>query len=292
MRRARALILAMLATPAEAYRPSAVGVRQRGGGLSSRPRTPVRVAMVGDATAAPAGASSDAADEDGETLHRKFELCLLDASGEIEECQMLTADELTDVMSPEQALAVLNDAESAGLFFASPHDQAQGWFDGGRGVSGLTPGGVRYVMLADWEVRECIEEEEDDCRLPQDVLLRAMGPRAKEQIQQELSEGEDEGNAATAVAAAAAAADAAASEGEASGVKMCDRFHMHFGAGRLGMGLVVPAISASGIPFAVVQRPKQEWSAMFSQASRGTGADQVDVRVNDVVVVHNLAVRQ
>jgi hypothetical protein len=53
------------------------------------------------------------------------------------------------------------------------------------------------------------------------------------------------------------------------------RFHLHFGAGRLGMGLVVPAISASGIPFGVVQRPKKKWQDMFAMASRGTGEDQV-----------------
>ena len=43
------------------------------------------------------------------------------------------------------------------------------------------------------------------------------------------------------------------------------RFHLHFGAGRLGMGLVVPAISASGIPFGVVQRPKPRWVELFTQ---------------------------
>ena len=53
------------------------------------------------------------------------------------------------------------------------------------------------------------------------------------------------------------------------------RFHLHFGAGRLGMGLVVPAISASGIPFAVVQRPKRKWQEMFAVASRGTNENQV-----------------
>ena len=45
------------------------------------------------------------------------------------------------------------------------------------------------------------------------------------------------------------------------------RFHLHFGAGRLGMGLVVPAISASGIPFGVVQRPKPRWVEMFTQVT-------------------------
>jgi len=48
------------------------------------------------------------------------------------------------------------------------------------------------------------------------------------------------------------------------------RFHVHFGAGRLGMSLVVPAIAASGIPFAVVQRPTKEWEEQFGAGSNIT----------------------
>ena len=55
------------------------------------------------------------------------------------------------------------------------------------------------------------------------------------------------------------------------------RLHLHFGAGRLGLGLVVPAISASGVPFAVVQRPKARWQALFKDGSR---PDQLRVSVN------------
>ncbi|KAH8085634.1 hypothetical protein JL720_7626 [Aureococcus anophagefferens] len=55
------------------------------------------------------------------------------------------------------------------------------------------------------------------------------------------------------------------------------RYHVHFGAGRLGLGLVVPAIAASGVPFAVVQRPKPRWQEIFLS----DGESRVDVAVND-----------
>ena len=45
------------------------------------------------------------------------------------------------------------------------------------------------------------------------------------------------------------------------------RLHLHFGAGRLGLGLVLPAVSASGVPFAAVQRLKARWMALFCQSS-------------------------
>ena len=65
------------------------------------------------------------------------------------------------------------------------------------------------------------------------------------------------------------------------------RLHLHFGAGRLGLGLVVPAISASGVPFAVVQRPKARWQSLFRHGSR---PDQLRVSVNSKVLVHNVDV--
>jgi len=62
------------------------------------------------------------------------------------------------------------------------------------------------------------------------------------------------------------------------------KFHIHFGAGRLGLGLVVPAIYASGIPFAVLQRPKPKWAEIFSE-----GPGYVDIKVNDRIVAPGLA---
>ena len=66
------------------------------------------------------------------------------------------------------------------------------------------------------------------------------------------------------------------------------RLHLHFGAGRLGLGLVVPAVSASGVPFAVVQRPKARWQQLFRHG--GSRPDQLRVSVNSKVVVQNVDV--
>lgn len=63
------------------------------------------------------------------------------------------------------------------------------------------------------------------------------------------------------------------------------RFHVHFGAGRLGMGLVVPAVAASGTPFAVVQRPKQRWQEVFDSSKRGDGRIDFKVTMATVAVV-------
>ena len=46
------------------------------------------------------------------------------------------------------------------------------------------------------------------------------------------------------------------------------KFHVHFGAGKLGLGLVVPAIAATGDPFAVVARPSSAWDGV---AASGEG---------------------
>ena len=63
------------------------------------------------------------------------------------------------------------------------------------------------------------------------------------------------------------------------------RLHLHFGAGRLGLGLVLPAVSASGVPFAAVQRPKARWMAKFKEGSR---PGQLRVSVNGKVLVQNV----
>jgi len=39
--------------------------------------------------------------------------------------------------------------------------------------------------------------------------------------------------------------------------------HIHFGAGRLGLGLLVPSIAASGVPYCVVQRPSAEFRCVI-----------------------------
>ena len=52
--------------------------------------------------------------------------------------------------------------------------------------------------------------------------------------------------------------------------------HVHFGAGRLALGLVIPALEASGRPFAIIQRPSGEFKAMVE---KGGGRD-VTLNVN------------
>ena len=56
--------------------------------------------------------------------------------------------------------------------------------------------------------------------------------------------------------------------------------HVHFGAGRLALGLVLPALVSSGRPFAVVQRPSEDFAAMRAVG----GGRGVEVRVRDAAV--------
>ncbi|CAN0267192.1 unnamed protein product, partial [Discosporangium mesarthrocarpum] len=63
-------------------------------------------------------------------------------------------------------------------------------------------------------------------------------------------------------------------------------FNVHFGAGRLGLGLVAGAIVGGGQPFAFVQRPKTTWKAI---TSKGCGAE-VDITVNGSPVVEDVVV--
>ncbi|CAN0141845.1 unnamed protein product, partial [Scytosiphon promiscuus] len=48
-------------------------------------------------------------------------------------------------------------------------------------------------------------------------------------------------------------------------------FHVHIGAGRLGLGLVIPAINASGKPYAIVQRPSRSWAAVTDKEGTEVG---------------------
>ena len=89
--------------------------------------------------------------------------------------------------------------------------------------------GETLFSLADYET--CLAD--DICVVPDEIVDKAYGPDILEKIK--AARGEEETAAIPSQKAA--------------------RFHVHFGAGRLGLGLVVPAIAASGVPFAVVQRP-------------------------------------
>eukprot|EP00752_Nemacystus_decipiens_P007122 g6379.t1 len=48
-------------------------------------------------------------------------------------------------------------------------------------------------------------------------------------------------------------------------------FHVHIGAGRLGLGLVIPAIHASGKPYAIVQRPSRSWAPVTDKEALTVG---------------------
>ncbi|KAG5175263.1 mannitol 1-phosphate dehydrogenase [Tribonema minus] len=53
------------------------------------------------------------------------------------------------------------------------------------------------------------------------------------------------------------------------------KYHVHLGAGRLGLGLVIPALSRGAAPFAILQRPSGAWKALTA-----SGADATRIRVN------------
>jgi len=53
--------------------------------------------------------------------------------------------------------------------------------------------------------------------------------------------------------------------------------HLHVGAGRLGLGLVLPAIMVSGRPVAIVQRPSEAWNHALLKG-------RVKIHVNEEVV--------
>ena len=40
-------------------------------------------------------------------------------------------------------------------------------------------------------------------------------------------------------------------------------FHVHIGAGKLGLGLIIPALLQSTCPFAILQRPSRSWDAII-----------------------------
>uniref|UniRef100_I2CQS8 Mannitol 1-phosphate dehydrogenase n=1 Tax=Nannochloropsis gaditana (strain CCMP526) TaxID=1093141 RepID=I2CQS8_NANGC len=64
-------------------------------------------------------------------------------------------------------------------------------------------------------------------------------------------------------------------------------FHLHFGAGRLGLGLVVPAIVKSRVPFAIVNHSSKAWEPITFSPSRDP---HVTLTVNKEVVCKDLLV--
>eukprot|EP00968_Pinguiococcus_pyrenoidosus_P024792 scaffold5067_cov245-Pinguiococcus_pyrenoidosus.AAC.10 len=63
------------------------------------------------------------------------------------------------------------------------------------------------------------------------------------------------------------------------------RLHVHFGAGRLGLGLVVPAICRSNCPFAIINPPFDEFNEFIEKhrSLRAKGGNTVVLENNDEV---------
>ena len=180
---------------------------------------------------------------------RVFEVCRLDSSGAIVECFVKSEQELAaSGIVGSMDLRQLSDRSKDDLLFTMPNSGADG---------------ETLFSVADFDT--CLADE--TCEVPGDVLNKAYGPDYLVRLR-------PEGGGVHGAAAAAAA------DGHEA------RFHMHFGAGRLGLGLVVPAIAASGVSYAVVQRPKPRWQEIFLS----DGESSVDVAVNDEVKVHNARV--
>lgn len=59
-----------------------------------------------------------------------------------------------------------------------------------------------------------------------------------------------------------------------------DCLHVHFGAGKLGLGLVVPALEKSQTRYVILQRPSRDWHALAE-----SGASRVPLRINGEDVV-------
>lgn len=63
------------------------------------------------------------------------------------------------------------------------------------------------------------------------------------------------------------------------------QFHIHFGAGKLGLGLIVPALVASGKKFAILQRLSSTWEPLASVPFNPKNPPTCEIRVNEEFVV-------
>ncbi|EEH54256.1 uncharacterized protein MICPUCDRAFT_48208 [Micromonas pusilla CCMP1545] len=57
-----------------------------------------------------------------------------------------------------------------------------------------------------------------------------------------------------------------------------DKLHVHFGAGRLGFGLVIPALESSGSPYIVMNRPSAVWAPVVEREKEAQ--QHVAVKIN------------
>ncbi len=58
-----------------------------------------------------------------------------------------------------------------------------------------------------------------------------------------------------------------------------DKLHVHFGAGRLGFGLVLPALESSGSPYVIMNRPSKVWHPIIAIAGEEQTQQHVAVKV-------------
>ena len=201
---------------------------------------------------------------DGEHKRRIFEICTYGPEGEIDGCRIVEEGiELVEAVGAERAAEMLSDRSEADLYFEKESSSTANAED-------------VLLTTTDWQA----SLDDDVANAPDDVLLKALGPDAflalkeRDQEHAEVSLDRDLRHV---------------TEAEA---QTKPRFHLHFGAGRLGMGLVVPAIAAAGTPFAIVQRPKRKWIELFHREGAISSEDTIVVTNNEQVVVNNVEVVQ
>jgi len=196
----------------------------------------------------------------GDGEERIFEVCRLDESGAIVECECVGASELEGMgLFVDRDVAKIRERAGEDLLFYQP-------------CSGEDE--ERLFTVADYVACEM----DGTCAIPDDVANKIWGPDVVVRLRSAGKPAADGG--------APAAGGGEKVEEESTPAESAARFHMHFGAGRLGLGLVVPAIAASGLPFAIVQRPKPRWQEIFQSSGSGT----VELAVNDEVKVHRAEV--
>lgn len=57
-----------------------------------------------------------------------------------------------------------------------------------------------------------------------------------------------------------------------------DKLHVHFGAGRLGFGLVLPALESSSSPYVIMNRPSKVWQPVVEREKESQQHVGVKVR--------------
>jgi hypothetical protein len=174
-RHARPWLLVLLCSPSEAYYLGVAATRQHGRTAAVARASALRAAL--DAVQPSGGPRPVELDEDGEVIPRKFELCHMDANGEIDECVVVYEDDLEELVGATHAQAMLSDPV-AQVFFSSQFDSNSELPEGLQGTVATAPDGQRYLTISDWQVRQCMEA--DECELPDDIILRGALDETRE----------------------------------------------------------------------------------------------------------------